>query len=105
MARARGYGYAQSNGTSNVRTVGLFAETSPTRTKNDHGRRVKPSGADRAPQYNVLSAIETEPGICNAELARAAFVTAQSMQGIVANLAKVRFDPAEPASDSRSHTA
>jgi len=42
-----------------------------------------------APQYNVLSAVETEPGISNAELARAAFVTAQSMQGIVANLERI----------------
>lgn len=49
-----------------------------------------------APQFNVLSAVDTEPGISNAELARGAFVTAQSMQGIVANLEKVgliRRDP------------
>ena len=39
-----------------------------------------------APQYAVLSAIEQQPGLSNAALARAAFVTAQSMQGIVANL-------------------
>lgn len=38
------------------------------------------------PQYAVLSALELEPGISNAALARAAFVTAQTMQGIVANL-------------------
>jgi len=38
------------------------------------------------PQYSVLSALELEPGISNASLARAAFVTAQTMQGIVANL-------------------
>ncbi len=38
------------------------------------------------PQYAVLSALEREPGISNAALARAAFVTAQTMQGIVANL-------------------
>lgn len=38
------------------------------------------------PQYAVLSAVETEPGLSNARLARAAFVTPQSMQGIVANL-------------------
>ena len=37
------------------------------------------------PQYNVLSAVELQPGISNAALARGAFVTAQSMQGIVAN--------------------
>lgn len=38
------------------------------------------------PQYAVLSAVEAEPGLSNARLARAAFVTAQSMQGILANL-------------------
>ena len=44
-----------------------------------------------APQYNVLSAVQLQPGISNASLARAAFVTAQSMQGIVANLERVGF--------------
>lgn len=39
-----------------------------------------------APQYAVLSAVEAEPGLSNARLARAAFVTAQTMQGILANL-------------------
>ena len=39
-------------------------------------------------QYNLLSAVAVEPGISNASLARMAFVTAQSMQGIVANLEK-----------------
>jgi DNA-binding MarR family transcriptional regulator len=41
------------------------------------------------PQYNVLCAVEVEPGISNAALARSAFVTAQSMQGIVANLERL----------------
>jgi DNA-binding MarR family transcriptional regulator len=39
-----------------------------------------------APQYSTLAAIELEPGLSNAELARLSFVTAQTMQGIVANL-------------------
>jgi len=38
------------------------------------------------PQYAVLCAIEAEPGISNARLARAAFVTAQTMQGVLSNL-------------------
>lgn len=38
------------------------------------------------PQYAVLCAIELEPGLSNAALARAGFVTAQTMQGIVANM-------------------
>jgi DNA-binding MarR family transcriptional regulator len=41
------------------------------------------------PQYNVLSAVQLHPGISNAALARGAFVTAQSMQGIVANLERI----------------
>jgi DNA-binding MarR family transcriptional regulator len=41
-------------------------------------------------QFNVLSAVERQPGISNASLARGAFVTAQSMLGIVANLEKMR---------------
>ena len=41
------------------------------------------------PQYSVLSAVELTPGISNAALARAAFVTAQTMQGIVANLERL----------------
>ena len=38
------------------------------------------------PQYAVLSAVEVQPGMSNASLARAAFVTAQTMQGVLANL-------------------
>lgn len=39
-----------------------------------------------APQYAVLSAVELDAGISNARLARAAFVTPQTMQGILVNL-------------------
>jgi len=39
-----------------------------------------------APQYAVLSALELEPGLSNAALARAAFVTPQTMQGVLVNL-------------------
>ena len=39
-----------------------------------------------SPQYSVLSAVELEEGISNARLARAVFVTPQTMQGILANL-------------------
>ena len=41
------------------------------------------------PQYNVLSAIEHDPGISNADLARGDFITAQSMVGVVANLERM----------------
>lgn len=39
------------------------------------------------PQYAVLSLLESNPGLSNAELARRAFVTAQTMNAIVAKLA------------------
>ncbi len=39
-----------------------------------------------APQFAVVAAIATDAGISNAELARLAFVTPQTMQGILLNL-------------------
>lgn len=57
------------------------------RARMDDGLR--PLGIT-APQYSVLSSLSIEPGISNAELARAASVTPQSMQGIVANLEKLK---------------
>ena len=47
--------------------------------------QLNPLGLTTA-QYNLLSAVAVEPGVSNAALARMAFVTAQSMQGIVANM-------------------
>lgn len=49
--------------------------------------QLNPLGLTTA-QYNLLSAVAVEPGLSNAALARMAFVTAQSMQGIVANMEK-----------------
>lgn len=57
--------------------------------------KLAPAGVT-APQYNVLSAVQAQPGISNAALARNAFVTAQSMQGIVANLEKIGLLQREP---------
>lgn len=56
-----------------------------------HALRVRMDQALRpleltTPQYAVLSAVEAEAGLSNARLARAAFVTAQTMQGVLANL-------------------
>jgi DNA-binding MarR family transcriptional regulator len=56
-----------------------------------HALRLRMDEALRAlslttPQYAVLSAIEAQAGISSAQLARAAFVTPQTMQGILANL-------------------
>lgn len=46
---------------------------------------LRPAGLT-APQYAILCAVEAEPGLSNARLARAAFVTPQTMQGMLANL-------------------
>lgn len=40
------------------------------------------------PQYAVLAQAELKPGISNSALAKAAFITAQTMHAIVANLEK-----------------
>ncbi len=48
---------------------------------------LRPLGLTTA-QYSVLSAVELDSGISNARLARATFVTPQSMQGVLANLAR-----------------
>lgn len=40
------------------------------------------------PKYAVLNALEKAPGASNADLARRAFITPQSMQGIISNLEK-----------------
>lgn len=40
------------------------------------------------PQYAVLAQLELKPGISNATLARSAFITPQTMHGIVSNLEK-----------------
>ena len=49
------------------------------------------------PQYAVLCAVEAEDGLSNAELARLAFVTAQTMQGVLANLERDRLLERRPA--------
>ncbi|WP_218280395.1 MarR family winged helix-turn-helix transcriptional regulator [Verrucomicrobium spinosum] len=49
-----------------------------------------------APQCAVLSALEQEPGLSNAALARAAFVTPQSMQGILVNMEREGFITRSP---------
>ena len=48
------------------------------------------------PQYAVLCAIEAEAGLSNARLARAAFVTAQTMHGLLTNLERSSLLVREP---------
>lgn len=51
------------------------------------------------PQCAVLSALEQKPGLSNAALARAAFVTPQTMQGILANMERNGLLTREPDPD------
>lgn len=46
---------------------------------------LQPIGLTMA-QYAVMCALEAEPGMSNARLARASFVTPQTMQGVLSNL-------------------
>lgn len=61
--------------------------------KTQHALRLHMDEALRAldlttPQYAVLAQLELKPGASNATLARSAFITAQTMHGIVSNLEK-----------------
>lgn len=48
-------------------------------------RALQPIGLT-TPQYSAMCGLEAEPGMSNARLARATFVTAQTMQAILATL-------------------
>lgn len=61
--------------------------------KTQHALRLRMDEALRSlelttPQYAVLAQTGLQPGISSAALARSAFITAQSMHGIVSNLEK-----------------
>ncbi|MFO1257533.1 MAG: MarR family transcriptional regulator [Gammaproteobacteria bacterium] len=61
--------------------------------KTQHALRLNMDEALRTldlttPQYAVLAQLELKPGVSNAALARSAFITAQTMHGIVSNLEK-----------------
>ena len=51
------------------------------------------------PQYSVLSTIRANPGLSNAQLARRAFVTPQTMQAILAGLEREGLLVREPDPD------
>lgn len=61
--------------------------------KTQHALRISMDEALRTldlttPGYAVLAQLELKPGASNAALARASFITAQTMHGIVSNLEK-----------------
>ena len=59
-------------------------------------RALQPVGLPM-PQYAVLCAIEVEPGMSNARLARAALVTVQTMRGVLTNPERAAIVRREPA--------
>ncbi|MBL3284325.1 MarR family transcriptional regulator [Rickettsiales endosymbiont of Paramecium tredecaurelia] len=64
--------------------------------KTQHALRIQMDEALRVldlttPQYAVLAQLELKPGTSNATLARSAFITAQTMHGIVSNLERRGF--------------
>lgn len=66
-----------------------------------HALRIRMDDALRpigltTPQYSALSAVSARPGISNAELARSAFVTPQTMQAILAGLEREGLLQREP---------
>ncbi|KAA2316304.1 MarR family transcriptional regulator [Pseudooceanicola sediminis] len=61
-------------------------------------RRLKAFGLT-APQYNVLCSLEAEPGASNAQLARRAFVTPQTMQSMLVKLERAALIERTPDSD------
>lgn len=60
--------------------------------------RLRPHGLNVA-QYAVLNALDLTPDLSNADLAKSAFVTAQSMQGIVSKLEQTGLIQRSPDKD------
>jgi DNA-binding MarR family transcriptional regulator len=65
--------------------IGYLLKRVQTGLRNGMDGVLKEKGLT-TPQYAALSALEAEPGISNAELARRSFVTPQTMIRIVENL-------------------
>ena len=70
-----------------------------------HGLRLRMDEALRplgltTPQYGVLCALEAQPGLSNARLARALFVTAQTMHGVLSNLEREGLVERQAASEN-----
>lgn len=67
------------------KTLGYFLKRAQHAFRTRIDEALRPVGLT-APQFAVLVAIDADAGISNAALARAAFVTPQSMQGMLSNL-------------------
>lgn len=71
------------------KSIGHLLKIAQHRLRVQMDEALKPLGLT-TPQYAVLSSLEAEPGVSNAALARSAFVTAQTMHGIIVNLEKLK---------------
>lgn len=85
--------YYKDTDMSRDKEVGVKSLLGYKLKKTQHALRLHMDEALRAldlttPQYAVLAQLELNPGASNAALARSAFVTAQTMHGIVSNLEK-----------------
>lgn len=66
-------------------SLGYALKRAQNALRNRMDQDLRPLGLN-APQYAVLSMIEADPGASNADLARQAFVTPQSMQGTLSRM-------------------
>ena len=66
-------------------TIGYALKRAQHAMRLHMDRQLKALGLN-APQYAVLANLEAEPGASNARLARRAFVTPQTMQGMLVKL-------------------
>ncbi len=81
--------------TASTYPLGFFLKRAQYSYRTRIDTALRPLGLT-APQFAVLAAVESDPGISNAELARAAFITPQSMQGVLANLERGGFMTRSP---------
>lgn len=67
--------------------LGYLLKTAQHALRREMDEALRPLGLSVS-QYAVIADIERTPGLANADLARRAFITPQSMQGILSNLEK-----------------
>lgn len=85
--------YYKDTDMSSDKEIGVRSLLGYKLKKTQHALRISMNEALRTldlttPQYAVLAQLELKPGASNAALARSAFITAQTMHGIVTNLEK-----------------
>lgn len=69
----------------NPEKLGYLLKTAQHALRREMDEALRPLGLSVS-QYAVIADIERTPGLANADLARRAFITPQSMQGILSNL-------------------